>query len=77
MDFLFFFVDEVKESSPNTITIVILVGVGLIVLLLAITVVFLIRKRRFGNHTASLEVIPMQYPADKMMAFGNGHMAKN
>ena len=69
--------DKVTESSPNTIMIVILVGVGLIVFLLAVTVVFLVRKRRVGNQTASLEVIPMQYPADKMMAFGNGHMGKN
>jgi cytochrome bd-type quinol oxidase subunit 1 len=57
--------------------IAILVCVGLIVVLLTATVVFLVRKRRAKNSTKSLEVIPMQYPSDKMMAFGNGNLAEN
>ena len=72
-----FIVDKVTESNPNTIMIVILVCAAMIVLLLALTVVFLVRKRRNANPTTSLDVIPMQYPADKMMAFENGQLTKD
>ena len=72
-----FIVDKVTESSPNTIMIVILACAAMFVLLLALTVVFFVRKRRVANPATSLDVIPMQYPADKMMAFENGQLTKD
>ncbi|CAB4003171.1 Hypothetical predicted protein [Paramuricea clavata] len=68
--------EEVAESGPNTIMIVILICVGLIVVLLAVAVVFLVKRRGASQSTTSLEVIPMEYPADKMLAFGNGYVAE-
>jgi flagellar basal body-associated protein FliL len=69
-------VEEVAESSPNTIMIVILICVALMVVLLAVAVVFLVKRRGASQPTTSLEVIPMEYPAEKMLAFGNGYMAE-
>ena len=71
---MIFVVEEETESSPSIMMIVILVCVALVVVLLAVAVVFLVRKRRGRSLTSSVEAIPMEYPSDQKMAFGNGRV---